>query len=786
MAARSQNMDKLREEQERAESEDKKRKVSLLSNEEFLKAFDVDLVEGQEDYMAMCPAHNDGNTPALSIKLCEHKRLLHCFAGCTSDKEGVLEVLSAARLEERDLYINEVQVAEYIYENEKGYEVFKKVRMEPKGFKWRQKSGNYWVGKITKPWVIYKLPEVKYALYHKRTIFFCEGEKDADKMIKLGFDATTMGAAITGDRDKRLKALDPLAGADVVIVPDADKAGGLQTRVVSKWLQNHKCRVRIIALPEHDISDWLDKGHTKEELETIVADTPYEKDVMKYLNARYEMCQMGAKAVAIDKQSLARGEIAAFSRNSFMEADGGLEITIMVPVKDTFVEMDVAAGPEWWKHKIALGMKIPVFRPSGKINPNEFNLFPGWAVQPTETGSCELFKKHLLENVCRGNQAHFKFLWDIFADLFQHPENKPGVAVALRSDYEGTGKSIVGVVLEGLLGASYYLLGDAGMLETGFNLWMANKLLLHMEESFFSGSHRVKSYLKHIITDKRIHINPKGLPSFILDNFARVFVSSNSDWVAPVGKYDRRWYVLDVSNAHKNDRPYFKAMLAELEAGGYGRLLWELLTTEITSDFSQIPETEAKRQQIIAGDPFMQWLEDSAENYHGDMFQLLHPGVTSVMDAHEMLLTWAKKHISFDFKCSIKKFSMEMVKLGLKKTRDENKAYLTFDPKEWWMVDGGLNSGQKDKEKDDDATLSVEKERQNASTIDHPPSLTQDERFEMEYWLNTPNQDPMIEPYQKKLLDILMQKGWSQPLCREIHKLMEKAKSRNAVLAGRN
>jgi hypothetical protein len=42
-------------------------------------------------------------------------------------------VLSAAGLEERDLYINEVVTAEYIYENEKGNEVFKKVRMEPKG-----------------------------------------------------------------------------------------------------------------------------------------------------------------------------------------------------------------------------------------------------------------------------------------------------------------------------------------------------------------------------------------------------------------------------------------------------------------------------------------------------------------------------------------------------------------------------------------------------------------------------------------------------------------------------
>ena len=34
----------------------------------------------------------------------------------------------------------------------------------------------------------------------------------------------------------------------------------------------------------------------------------------------------------------------------------------------------------WWEHKVRLGVKYPVFKPSGKINANEFNLFTGWKV----------------------------------------------------------------------------------------------------------------------------------------------------------------------------------------------------------------------------------------------------------------------------------------------------------------------------------------------------------------------------------------------------------------------
>jgi hypothetical protein len=770
MAARSQNMDKLREEQERAESEDKKRKVSLLSNEEFLKAFDVDLVEGQEDYMAICPAHNDGN-PSLSIKLHEHKRLLNCFAGCTSDREGVLEVLSAAGLEERDLYINEVVTAEYIYENEKGNQVFKKVRMEPKGFTWRQKSGNYWIGKITKPWILYKLPEVKYAKYHNRTIFFGEGEKDVENLIKLGLDATTMGAAITGERDKRLKALDPLEGCDVVIVPDQDEAGAKQAKVVSKWLLNHKCSVRILALPEHDISDWLAKGHTKEELQDILADTPYERDQVKYLNSKYVIVKMGGRVEALDIEMLKKdGTIATSSCRSFHEGGEGMLI----------------GDKSWWEHKLRLGVKSPVFKPSGKINANEFNLFTGWKVSPTQTGDCSLFKAHLLQVICKGDEALYKYLWDWIADIFQNPEVKSRIAVALRSD-EGSGKSMVGKILSGLLGNAYYVLGDPNALKNGFNGYVTRRLLLHLEEAFFSGDHAVASYLRTFITDPLLHCNTKFVPEFDLENFARILVTSNSKWVVPVGLNDRRWLVIDVSEDHRNDLPYFQAMLDQMANGGYGRLLYELLNTTITSDWSKIPETAAKVEQKIEGNILAKWLDDSLENYQNDPNNWFwQPGTTiSATKAYIIFTSWVggKKFKGNDL--SVKAFSMELVKLGIQKKRTEKASLLTFDPSKCRMVNAGSGNGS-------DVQEEKKSEDENANRPENNPtsyilhSFSHKEKQEMDDWLDNPSPDPLIEPYRKKLYDIREEKGISQALFNEIHKLMVQAKQRQAVLAGLN
>jgi hypothetical protein len=43
-------------------------------------------------------------------------------------------------------------------------------------------------------------------------------------------------------------------------------------------------------------------------------------------------------------------------------------------------------------------------------------LWRGFAVEPKDTGSCELFRKHLLENVCRSDGSLFRWVFGWFAD----------------------------------------------------------------------------------------------------------------------------------------------------------------------------------------------------------------------------------------------------------------------------------------------------------------------------------------------------------------------------------
>src|SRR5829696_7883483 len=53
-----------------------------------------------EKAMCFCPAHDDRNTPSLSLKPENGKLLLHCFAGCQTEA-----IISAVNLEMKDLFV---------------------------------------------------------------------------------------------------------------------------------------------------------------------------------------------------------------------------------------------------------------------------------------------------------------------------------------------------------------------------------------------------------------------------------------------------------------------------------------------------------------------------------------------------------------------------------------------------------------------------------------------------------------------------------------------------------
>jgi RecA-family ATPase len=106
-------------------------------------------------------------------------------------------------------------------------------------------------------------------------VFVVEGEKDVETLAGLGIVATCNPGGAGKWRDAYA---DHLAGADVVVLPDHDKAGRDHAEAVARSLVGKATRVHLLELPglpdKGDASDWFAHGGTVEGFNALVDQAP--------------------------------------------------------------------------------------------------------------------------------------------------------------------------------------------------------------------------------------------------------------------------------------------------------------------------------------------------------------------------------------------------------------------------------------------------------------------------------------------------------------------------------
>lgn len=228
---------------------------------------------GSNSYQCYCPAHKDSK-PSLTITEENNKILMYCHAGCLTEN-----ILKNIGLSEKDLFNNSKKdkpqiVAEYIYRDENDKPLYKVVRFEPKNFMQAKYDNGNW---------IWKMNDVRYVLYNlsnvlkSDTVFFVEGEKDADNLNKLGLVATTTvgGAASFSKRAKEY--INFLSNKNVFIIPDNDEAGYKYANDIKMSLNLIPKEIKVLKLIDiipdlkmkQDISDVIEKYGGKKTIEFL-------------------------------------------------------------------------------------------------------------------------------------------------------------------------------------------------------------------------------------------------------------------------------------------------------------------------------------------------------------------------------------------------------------------------------------------------------------------------------------------------------------------------------------
>jgi hypothetical protein len=179
----------------------------------------------------------------------------------------------------------------------------------------------------------------------------------------------------------------------------------------------------------------------------------------------------------------------------------------------------------------------------------------------------------------------------------QQPGRPGEVAVVMRGK-EGVGKGVLAKEFSRLLGSHYRHISQAGHLTGHFNAHLQQCTVLFADEAFFAGDRSHQSILKALITEDILMIEPKGVDPFPVRNCLHLMMSSNNAWVIPAGADARRYFVLTVSDSHKQDHPYFAAITKQMDDGGREALLHHLLSRDLSKfNVRNVPQTAALADQ---------------------------------------------------------------------------------------------------------------------------------------------------------------------------------------------
>jgi putative DNA primase/helicase len=156
-----------------------------------------------------------------------------------------------------------------------GYQVIRTITGEPRFLQRRPNGPGKWIWNLkgTKR-VPYHLPDLINAAPGS-VVYISEGEKDVDRLRQHGRIATCNA----GGAGKWLAEYSEyLRGHHVRILADNDAPGEAHALDIANKLHGIAASVRIIRLPglppKGDVSDWLNAGHTIEELDSVVNETP--------------------------------------------------------------------------------------------------------------------------------------------------------------------------------------------------------------------------------------------------------------------------------------------------------------------------------------------------------------------------------------------------------------------------------------------------------------------------------------------------------------------------------
>lgn len=333
------------------------------------------------------------------------------------------------------------------------------------------------------------------------------------------------------------------------------------------------------------------------------------------LNDRFAVIgNLGGKCLVLDWVDSAvdhRIKIPSFqSFKSFSERYGAEYIEVKVEKKNGDIETESKqVGPFWLKWPNRKFYESIGLEPGAQavLPGNILNLWRGLAVEP-KPGSWNLLREHITDILADGDTEAAAYILRFAAWCVQNPGERAEVALVFRGE-KGSGKGTFARALKDIFGQHGLHIFSAKHLTGNFNAHLRTCLLLFSDEAFWAGDKQGESTLKGLVTEPTMMIEQKGVDAVQWKNRLKVIMAANNEWVVPAGPMERRYAVFEVSDRKVDNRPYFAAINAELEAGGLAAMTHDLLNLDLAgwhprSGIKTKALLEQKRQSMT---PLEEW-----------------------------------------------------------------------------------------------------------------------------------------------------------------------------------
>jgi hypothetical protein len=253
-------------------------------------------------------------------------------------------------------------------------------------------------------------------------------------------------------------------------------------------------------------------------------------------------------------------------------------------------------GTAWLEHAKRRQYQAEAFLPGQAAPHNVLNLWRGFAIEP-KPGQWLKLRAHIRDIICAGDPAVFSYVLAWLARLMQQPGEQGQVALVLQGD-EGTGKGTFGTAIQEMAGQHGLHISQAKHLTGAFNSHLRDKVFVFADESFFAGDPSHRGPLYALITEDKIQIEAKGVDAKTARNVLHIVMATNEGWAVPAGVNARRFCVLKLSGARRQDTAYFQAIRREMNSGGLAAMLHDLLEHDLSGfNVFAVPQTAALAEQ---------------------------------------------------------------------------------------------------------------------------------------------------------------------------------------------